>query len=48
LINSTGTLEAEGNREFRKLLSEKSTLIAAIRMPGGLDRPIFELQGNNL
>jgi type I restriction-modification system DNA methylase subunit len=35
LITSTGTLDAEGNKEFRRSLSEKATLIAAIRMPGG-------------
>jgi adenine-specific DNA methylase len=35
LITSTGTLDAEGNKEFRRSLSEKATLIAAIRMPSG-------------
>jgi adenine-specific DNA methylase len=33
LITSTGTLDAEGNEEFRRSLSQKATLIAAIRMP---------------
>ena len=35
LITSTGTLDAEGNREFRRSLSHKATLIGAIRMPSG-------------
>jgi hypothetical protein len=35
LITSTGTLDAEGNEDFRRSLSTKATLIAAIRMPGG-------------
>jgi hypothetical protein len=33
LITSTGTLDAYGNEEFRESLSQKATLIAAIRMP---------------
>jgi hypothetical protein len=35
LITSTGTLDTDGNREFRRSLSQKSTLITAIRMPSG-------------
>jgi hypothetical protein len=35
LITSTGTLDAQGNEEFRRSLCQKAKLIAAIRMPGG-------------
>jgi hypothetical protein len=35
LITSTGTLDTYGNEEFRESLSQKATLIAVIRLPGG-------------
>jgi hypothetical protein len=35
LITSTGTLDSPGNEDFRRSLSQKATLIAAIRLPGG-------------
>ncbi len=35
LITSTGTLDSVGNREFRRSVSSKATLISAMRLPSG-------------
>jgi hypothetical protein len=35
LISSTGTLDTPGNREFRRSLAKKATLISAMRLPSG-------------